>query len=166
MSRLFVAIWLPESVIQRLSDTEQPKDPGVRWVPIENRHITLRFLGDADPDEVIGALALAELPAAVARLGPAFDSFGGHSLVIPADGLDELAATVSRSVGSLGEFRSTRRFVGHVTVAKLRRGARPTRSIGQRFGAEFDVDEIALVESTLRPDGAEYETLATWDVGR
>jgi 2'-5' RNA ligase len=36
--------------------------------------------------------------------------------------------------------------------------------VGQRFDAAFDVGEIAMVASTLQPDGAEYETLATWPV--
>jgi 2'-5' RNA ligase len=31
-----------------------------------------------------------------------------------------------------------------------------------RFDSSFDVDEVALVESTLTPTGARYETVATW----
>ena len=162
MSRLFIAVWPPESVIEQMSDIEQPKDKGVRWLPMETRHITLHFLGEADPDDVVGALERCRLPSAVARLGPAFDSFAEHCLVIPAGGLDELAAIVKRAVEPLGTFRSRRRFVGHLTIAKLGRGARPDRSIGRRFDAQFDVEEIALVESTLLAGGAEYETLATW----
>jgi RNA 2',3'-cyclic 3'-phosphodiesterase len=56
MTRLFVAIWPPDDVLERLADVERPKDQGVKWVPPENLHITLRFLGDADVDEVTARL--------------------------------------------------------------------------------------------------------------
>jgi RNA 2',3'-cyclic 3'-phosphodiesterase len=162
MSRLFVAVWPPTDVVEAMTDIDQPKDQGVRWVPMENRHVTLHFLGEADPPDVIAALDRVDLPAATARLGPAFDALAEHSLVVPVGGLDELAAVVRRAVGPLGSFRSRRRFVGHLTVARLTRRARPARSIGQRFEAEFDVHEIALVDSTLHPAGAVYETIAAW----
>ena len=35
-------------------------------------------------------------------------------------------------------------------------------TLGARFDATFDVDEIALVHSRLHPDGARYDTLETW----
>lgn len=162
MSRLFIAVWPPDHVIAQMTDIEQPKDQGVRWVPMENRHVTLHFLGEADPDEVVAALDRIDLPAARATFGPAFDALAEHSLVIPVDGVDELAAAVRRAVAPLGSFQSKRRFIGHMTVAKLRRGARPERSIGRRFDASFDVDQVALVESTVHPDGVEYDTLAAW----
>jgi RNA 2',3'-cyclic 3'-phosphodiesterase len=166
MSRLFVAAWPTADVIDLMTDVEQPNDHGVRWVPMENRHITLHFLGEADPDDVIAALDQAELPAVAARLGPAFDALAEHSLVIPVAGLDGLASAVRRAVAPLGSFQSKRRFVGHLTVARLARRARPARSIGRRFEAEFDVDEVALVDSTLHPAGAVYETITTWPTTR
>ncbi len=165
-SRLFVAVWPPAHVIEAMSDVEQPKDQGVRWVPMENRHITLHYLGEADPSQVTAALDQVALPAATVHLGPAFDALAEHSLVVPAAGIDELAAVVSHAVGPLGSFRSKRRLFGHLTVARLGRRARPVRSIGRRFDAEFDVDEVALVGSTLHPAGAVYETIATWPTVR
>lgn len=38
------------------------------------------------------------------------------------------------------------------------------RVLGTLVSAEFEVEEIALVESRLHPDGARYETLDTWRV--
>ena len=35
-------------------------------------------------------------------------------------------------------------------------------AMGSYVAAEFDVDEIALVQSRLEPQGARYETLETW----
>jgi len=162
MSRLFVAVWPPEDVLAGLADVERPRDQGVKWVPPENLHLTLRFLGDADEDEVAERLADTVLPATDVSLGPAFDVWWERSLVLPADGLDELATAVHRATRGLGTERVRRRFAGHLTVARLARRARPRRAAGLRFEADFRVDEVALVASTLRDSGAEYETLATW----
>ena len=162
MSRLFVAIWPPDDVLERFADIERPKDPGVKWVPQENLHITLRFLGDADVDDVSDRLDQTLLPSATAVLGPAFDLLGERSLITPVAGVDELAAVVQQAVRGLGTERERKRFQGHVTVARLARHARPSRSAGRTFDASFDVEEVALVESTLRDTGAVYETVGTW----
>jgi RNA 2',3'-cyclic 3'-phosphodiesterase len=165
VTRLFVAVWPSEDVLQRLDDLPRPRDPGVRWVPRENQHITLRFLGDAEEDEVADRLEQVVVPGAVARLGPAIDVLAERTLVVPVGGLDELAATVLRHTRDLGTARTPRRFVGHLSVARLARRARPARSVGLRVEATFTVEEIALVASTLRDTGAEYETLGRWPIG-
>ncbi len=160
MARLFVAIWPPDEVLDALGDLPQPRDQGVRWVDRDKRHITLRFFRDADADALIDALDHAELPSATAHLGPSIDVLGERSLVVPVDGVDDLATAVDRTTRR--ESSSARRFYGHLTVARLARRARPHRSVGLRFSASFAVDRVALVHSDLQPDGAVYETLAEW----
>jgi RNA 2',3'-cyclic 3'-phosphodiesterase len=162
MTRLFVAVWPPDDVLDRLHDLERPKDQGVRWLPIENLHITLRFVGDADVDEVADALDQVELPAATARLGPAIDVLAERSLVLPVAGVDDLADVVRSATRGLGSERERRRFVGHLTIARLARRARPSRSAGRLFDASFEVTDVALVASTLTDAGAVYETVASW----
>ena len=162
MARLFVPIWPPDDVLDRLADVERPKDQGVKWVPQENLHITLRFLGDADIDQVIDRHHPVLLPAATAVLGPAFDLLGERSMISPVTGIDDLAAVVQQALRGLGTERERTRFQGHITVARLARGARPMRSAGQRFDATFDVTEVALVASALHDTGAVYDTVATW----
>jgi 2'-5' RNA ligase len=162
VTRLFVAAWPSDDVLDLLASAERPRDQGVAWVPEENLHVTLRFLGDADADEVIARLDRTDLPHATAVIGPAIDVMGERALVLPVAGVDELAAVVHRALRGLGTEPERRRFVGHLTVARLRRGARPDRSVGRRFDATFTVDDVALVASTLTPDGPVYETVATW----
>jgi 2'-5' RNA ligase len=162
MTRLFVALWPPEDVVELLDDVERPRDQGVKWVPIENLHITLRFLGDADVAEVSDRLDHVLLPAATAVLGPAFDLLGERSLITPVSGVDDLAAVVQQAVRGLGTQRERKRFQGHITVARLARHAKPVRSAGRPFEASFEVTEVALVASTLTDTGAVYETVATW----
>lgn len=160
--RLFVAAWPDDDMLADLDELERPRDPGVRWVARENLHVTLCFLGDADPDDAAERLSALEAPSADARLGPAVDALGEHSLVIPVAGLDALAASVGEVLHGVGSAPRRRRFNGHLTVARLRRGARPRRALGMAFDGGFPVHTVALVESTLTPEGARYETLDTW----
>jgi RNA 2',3'-cyclic 3'-phosphodiesterase len=159
---LFVAVWPPEELLDRLADVERPRDPGVKWIPQENLHITLRFLGDADIDEVGERLDDVLLPAATAALGPAFDLRAERSIVLPVAGVDDLAEVVERAVRGVGTANERRRFVGHLTLARLAKRARPGRSVGRLFDASFEVAEIALVASTLTDRGSIYETVDTW----
>lgn len=162
VTRLFVAIWPPDDLLDRLADVERPRDQGVKWVRQENLHITLRFLGDADVDEVAGRLAGVPLPGATATVGPAFDLRAERSIMLPVAGVDDLADVVGRAVRGVGTANERRKFVGHLTVARLGERARPERSVGRLFDAEFEVDEIALVASTLAATGSVYETVTTW----
>ena len=162
MARLFVAIWPPDAVLDRLAGVERPKDQGVKWVPQENLHITLRFLGDADESEVTARLDDAQLPVAIAVVGPAFDLLGERSLISPVTGVDEVAEVVRHALRGLGTEPERKRFQSHITVARLARNARPRRSAGQLFDATFPVTDVALVASTLLDTGAVYDTVATW----
>lgn len=166
MVRLFVAVWPPEHVIEVLRELPRKDQRGVSFVPPERWHVTLRFLGDAVAGEVAAALDGAELPAATARVGPAIDMLSRHSVIAPVRGLDDLAAAVTRATVGLGEAPPHRGYVGHLTIARVKRGATVRKVVGARCDATFDVAEVALVESRLRPSGAEYSTLATWPMGR
>ena len=162
MPRLFVAVWPPEDLLDRLADIERPRDPGVRWLPRENLHVTLRFLGDADEDDVVARLDEVFLPTATAVVGPAFDVIAERAVILPVTGLDDLAGCVIDALRGLGTEAERRRFLGHITMARLARGARPARSLGSLFEASFEASEVALVASTLTKGGSVYETVATW----
>jgi 2'-5' RNA ligase len=169
MARLFVAVWPPETVVAGLTALPRKDQRGVRFVHPENWHITLRFLGDADPDEVIDtlgdtALGDTRLPPARARLGPAVDIIAERALVIPVDGLDALAGQVTQCTKQIGE-PPRKRFVGHLTLARLKSHVPMPGALGALVSAEFDVEQIALVQSRLDPQGARYETIETWPVG-
>jgi 2'-5' RNA ligase len=165
MSRLFVCLWPPDHVRAAIEELHRKDQVGTRFLPPENWHVTLRFLGDADPNDVARALDAAVFAATTVRLGPAVDIGGERTLFVPATGADELAAEVVRVTRHLGDqpIRST--FRGHVTLARRKRGANMPRALGSLVDASWTPDEVALVESTLRPEGARYDTLATWPVG-
>lgn len=158
MVRLFVAAWPPAAVSARLADLTRSTEPGVRWVPDRNRHLTLRFIGDADAGEVADRLAAATLPRVTATLGPAVEPFGRRLLAVPVEGVDPLAAAVRAATSGIGA-EERRRFRGHLSIARLGRDACSSLS-GHRLHDEFEVTEITLTNSELGPDGATYTTVA------
>lgn len=160
MTRLFVAVWPDAATVERLRALVLPDTPGVRWVPEQNRHITLRFLGEADPAVAIDLLGAAALPIATAVLGPAVEQMDGRHVVVPVAGVDELAATVRSATSPIGH-DDGRPFRGHLTVGRTRGGGVPD-VVGTPITARFRVGEIALVSSDLQPSGAVYTTLATF----
>jgi 2'-5' RNA ligase len=162
MARLFVAIQPPPDVVEALRALRRKDERGVGFVRPENWHITLRFLGEAHPIEVADRLDAVELPTATAHLGPAVDLLGKHSVIIPVTGIEQLATEVSAATRGVGSAPERRRYVGHLTLARMRKNATPPRLTGSPFDHSFDVDEVALVSSRLRQTGAEYETIATW----
>ncbi|MFN8020763.1 MAG: RNA 2',3'-cyclic phosphodiesterase [Acidimicrobiales bacterium] len=164
MARLFVAVWPPDDVVAELTALPRKDRRGVRFVDPDRWHITLRFLGEADPEAVLDALdGLVPAPATV-HLGPGVDVLAERALVVPVTGLDEAARDVTDRTKHLGE-PPRKRFVGHLTLARIKPYADLPSAIGARVDERFELDEVALVQSRLRPEGARYETLATWPVG-
>lgn len=166
MPRLFVAAWPPDEVRARLHDVPRDGWGDVRWMPEENWHVTLAFLGEAAIDDVTAALHRTALPPATAQVSSRQRVLGRTNLVLPVTGLDQLARAV-RTVLDLAH--ADRRFQGHITVARSR-GGRPItgRSAEQASWTElsFDVHEVALVVSKLTPEGSSYLTAATFPATR
>ena len=46
----------PPEIIERIGALPQHEQPGVRWLAASNWHVTLRFFGEADEDEVAARL--------------------------------------------------------------------------------------------------------------
>ncbi len=160
MARVFVAVWPPARVRAALAALPRPSVQGVRWLPEENLHVTLRFLGDVEPHDVTDRLQATSLPAATAALGPAVTMLGRHVVMVPVAGLDGLAATVLQATDDLGE-PARRRFLGHVTLARCKRDGAGREVCGAPLDLTFDVDGVAVVTSETHPDGARYTTRAT-----
>ena len=134
VSRLFVAAPVPDGVRDLLAARlPRPDEPGVRWVPAHQWHVTLRFVGEVDDTDeaaLVAALDRLDAPAAAARLGPRVSRLGRSVVCLPVSGLDELAEAV----------RATTAAVGDPTRPTLRRPphpgppARPGRLRRQRHG--------------------------------
>jgi 2'-5' RNA ligase len=166
--RLFVAAELPEAAIDALL-AWRPEHEELRPVPRESLHVTLAFLGERDEGEVpvVGALVeqlarpVGGLTLERARWLPprrprvlAVELGGAEALV-------ELQAAVAAGLaGAIGFVPEKRRFLPHVTVARVRRRAPSGELPELPYAGEFAATALTLFRSRLSPKGARYETLA------
>jgi 2'-5' RNA ligase len=164
MARLFVAVRPPPEVRAELERLPREPQAGVRWVPPEQWHVTLRFLGRADAGEVCGALAGVGLPSATVVLGPRVSRLGRSVVALPAAGLEELAAVVAGVTEHLGDPPDPRPFHGHLTLARLKHRV-ACGIAGANFRAAFEVGEVEVVSSVTDPAGAIHEVLARFPCG-
>lgn len=162
--RLFVAAYPPAEVVALVHTVPRPDEPGVRWVPAEHWHVTLRFIGDAPVGTVQARLAAAVLPAATLRLGPVVSRLGRDSVVVPVLGAERLAAAVTAATHGLGR-RADHPFNGHLTLGRLRHRA-ACGVTGHRLDASFTVERVVLVRSTLTSEGAHHEPVAEFATHR
>jgi 2'-5' RNA ligase len=159
--RLFVAAWPPPAVVAALDRLPRLATAGMRWTTSDQWHVTLRFLGEVDDaGPVTDALAAARLPAARAVLGPAVVRIDSHVAALPVAGLDRLAASVVDATAAFGQ-PSGRRFRGHLTVARSRRGHLEATA-GLALTAAWDVRAVELVRTELHPRGARYRPVASF----
>ncbi len=125
--RLFVALDLPWSLREQLSGLTLGLS-GVRWVPPENYHITLRFIGEVPrhmAEEIDLALAgLRGRGFELALSGVGTQEKGGRvtALWVGVErnaALDHLRGKVETALQRVGLEPERRRFQPHVTLARL-----------------------------------------------
>ncbi|HEV7261300.1 MAG TPA: RNA 2',3'-cyclic phosphodiesterase [Bosea sp. (in: a-proteobacteria)] len=127
MPRLFTALEIPAEVASALT-LHRGGLAGARWIEPADYHITLRFLGDVDRrtandlDEFLADIRSYPFEVTLDALG----SFGGDkpravfARVQPTPRLSELQADLERLTRRLGLPPEGRKFVPHVTLARLR----------------------------------------------
>lgn len=165
--RLFIAIELPDEV-KRLLDRLRSDIPGARWVPAEQLHLTLAFLGEVDEESMkrlTGELAGIQAPGFDLRFsgtGCFPDRRRPRVLWVglqPEPLLSSLASLVRKAVLSCDIPQEERPFSAHVTLARLRFPA--AREVGafldhpqQHELPRVSVREFILFQSSLTPKGA------------
>ena len=160
--RLFIAVRPSVAAADLVDRVPRRESPRVRWLPREQWHVTLRFLGDAAPDEVAAALAAVpwdRVPPVDVTLGPATEVLGDGVVMVPVAGCDALVDRVVAATGGLGRESEDRPFVGHLTLGRFR-DELPAGSIGTPISAAFQVDEVLLIASQTRPEGSVHEVVA------
>jgi 2'-5' RNA ligase len=126
--RLFVAIDLPWPLKQRLAALGGRGLPGARWMPAENLHLTLRFIGEVPPhraeeiDLALAALQSRRFDLVFAGIGTF--ARGGRETALWAgvarnEALERLQAKVEQALQRAGLPPERRRFSPHVTLARL-----------------------------------------------
>ncbi len=126
--RLFVAIDLPWELRQRLAMLSGAGIPGAKWVPSENYHITLRFIGETpayraeEIDHALTALKARSFELTLAGLGTFAKSGRSTALWVGVERnerLDRLQSKVETALQRIGLEPERRRFAPHVSLARL-----------------------------------------------
>ncbi len=184
--RAFIAINLPEDIIQRLGNqiviiSDLVPQGLIRWVREANIHITLKFLGNVttvDLDKITNSMQhIAVRHAAfqfdVASFGCFPDIQSPRTLWIgirePNGALLRLQSDFEDGLEGLGFSRERRKFHSHLTIGRVKRHvhrneisdlAQHLTQVNVGNIGTVQVSEIALMRSDLRPTGAVYTRIA------
>ncbi len=174
MRRLFVAISFPEEIIEALAGL-QIGMRGARWLPEENFHLTLAFIGETDRhgfNEIASALAGVGAPSFDLRLAGCgfFGDRKPRALWVGAaasQGLSHVQSKVATALKRAGFGDGKRKFTPHVTLAYLNGSAADAVAgfcaVNGLFSAgPVRVGEFHLYESHLGSVAAHYEIVASY----
>lgn len=178
--RLFVGIALPDSLRFQLNLLCGGL-PGVRWVPPENFHITLRFLGGVDGgvmDDIDAALATIRAPRfPVALSGVGHFGNGAHVRVIWAGvekspALRHLRDKVESAVVRAGLPPEGKKYSPHITLARPK--SPPPAAKLRDFVVHnslfrtppFEVTHFTLFSSVATKDGPYYRAERSYELSR
>ena len=126
--RLFVALDLPWTLRQRLASLAGLGIPGARWVPPENYHLTLRFIGETprylaeEIDLALAALKAREFALTLAGVGTFAKGGRPPALWVGVErnpSLDHLRGKIETALQRVGLEPERRRFQPHVLLARL-----------------------------------------------
>lgn len=186
-TRTFIAIDASAEVkhgAAQLAARLRPLAEDYRWVPDENLHYTLQFLGDLTDQEVADVCRLVgrvcerlEPFTLTARGAGAFPSVQRpHTLWIGArqggEELIDIVEALEAELQGLGFRGENRRYVPHLTIGKAgrSRGAAAEltallEELSDYEAGRMSVGEVVVYASELLPGGPEYHVLARCPLG-
>lgn len=185
--RAFIAVAVPQPILAALRDAQavlRRSGLKMRWVPAENIHLTLKFLGDiplTDVDGIRGVMAESAArytPFSLCVKGMGvfpgirkprilWMGIGGERTTLMA-----LHKTMETGLACIGFPEEARPFKSHLTLGRIK-GRTEARKLGDAirqfdgYASEpFAVDRIHLVKSDLKTAGAEYTRLFSTGLAR
>jgi 2'-5' RNA ligase len=184
--RLFVALEIPEAVRKNLAairNNFSSIGPEVRWIPPQNLHVTLKFIGSVPTEKlptIIEALRRVRIDRSV-KLN--FSGMGGSAAGVywvaieSCPGLEKLAADVDCCLQPLGIAGENRAFHPHVTIARFKDRKilkkldelvhKDTTHGPGRMKCDFgstSASEFHLIESTTLPAGPIYSKVRSFPI--
>ncbi len=178
--RCFIAITLDNSLRKEIGSVTAVLKSGnwdVKWVPPENLHITLKFLGEISAD--LAEKIKGEMGRVSGHHGPFDLSFRGVGvfpnrksprvvwidLGYPAE-LPALQREIEDSLVPFGFETEDRPFSPHLTIGRVRSprgrdsllGAMET--LKEKDFGNIGVERVSLMRSDLKPTGAQYSVIA------
>lgn len=183
--RLFAAFLLEEKVrsaLSRVASGLARSCDGVRWVPAEQVHLTVKFLGEVPDRDVT---RVAEAMARGAELGQAFELEigrcgcfppGGPVRIVWAEAKEESGA-MARSVeaicdelATMGFPRESRAWSPHLTIGRVKEDSSRGRIRAAVEACTVPVMRqrvraVTLMQSVLSPRGSTYTPVSQAELG-
>lgn len=194
--RTFIAIELPSSIQKSIAESQSALkervdaaglDGAMRWTPVSNMHLTLRFLADTSAVQrqsvaaALAAISASQRPFRLTLDGlGCFPNFRRPSVIWLGVGgsLASLNAlqTQIESAAREADFEPERRaYSPHLTISRVQRNAKGNarRELGQALqdfdppgpARSFTIDHITHIRSVLQPTGAVHTPLARYRFG-
>jgi 2'-5' RNA ligase len=156
---------LINGLLQPIKDSRQD----IRWVPENNRHLTLAFLGDRPISEVDNLIRLFDESYQQGtrfqyRLSTLerFPEPTGRIIALtnePTEPLDKLfQITLKLLQRSEIEF-SRKKFRPHLTLGRIRRPKHVKKTFDQQININLNITKITLYQSRLTDSGSIYSAL-------
>jgi 2'-5' RNA ligase len=169
--RLFLALRLPDQVLDGVEGWQRSQLPDVRVVRREHLHVTLAFLGHrpaGELEQIVGALRDAAAGVGEICLTPVRyrETRSVGMLVLEDEGGTAalLAGDLQERLERLGVYRREGRpWLPHLTVARWRE--RPRVRLEPPEMGTFVPSDAAAYLSRLHPGGARYEVLESVALG-
>ncbi len=177
--RLFVALEIPAAVRENLAallKSFRAISPQPRWVRAESLHVTLKFIGEMPETKLEAIRNVLDGVRSDQAVTLSFRELGffpseKHPRVFwvgieASPNLKGLAGDIEGGLEKLGVAREKRPFSPHLTLARLPPPGLPVKlraAIRENAARDFGslrTHEFHLIESKLKPTGAEYTTLA------
>ena len=178
--RLFVGIAIPQDVLERVRafvDSLRSR-ADLKWAPIDDLHITTKFIGEQPPERI----ATIERALAAVKARPPFrlvlrgvgwfpNEQAPRIFWAGVERSPELAALVAdteRLLAPLGVAAEERAYSPHATLARMRKGTDLTALRAALIGAgdadfgAFAVDRFMLYESRQTDRVSRYNPIATF----
>ena len=182
--RTFVAVALPPKLrgeLGHLIADHASDGDGVKWVPPEILHMTLKFLGEVDN---VDAAAVCDIAAdacediapfdvSLVRTGALPSPQRGRTLTMsiedPGGHLRRIVSRMEDGYAAMGFRRETRDYVPHIALGRARGGSRRINGeVLERWldpdnagYGDLTIDRLEVVASFLDKTGPTYQTLQT-----
>ncbi|MCX8028782.1 MAG: RNA 2',3'-cyclic phosphodiesterase [Brevinematales bacterium] len=179
MDRLFIAIDIPDNIKKLFSEiTQNLNTLKAKTVPIENIHLTIKFIGETNKtNEIIECLKLVKQPnfiifiSSVGIFGNLYNPRVFWVGVERSDELKSLHQNIENKLLGLGISRDDREFSPHITLArfKIQPEIKKLEKLIEKYKnttfGSFTVENFILYKSDLSNINPIYTKLGVFKIG-
>ncbi len=179
LMRLFIGVHLSNQIlneIEKIHNNKHAKNLNIKWIKLENLHITLKFLGNVDENRV------SEISETLKNTCKNFQKFNVTvKSIIPvksirhlrmiwagienASYITKIANELETNLEPLGFPKEEREYKAHINLSRIKKRINPDnlkpffKEVEDYVLGEMEINRIVLFESQLLVTGAKYKEL-------